>query len=57
MKYTIILQQERIYQAEVEVEADSPEDAEDIGLEKVNDDDFEEIDWTCSEAIKVIQHK
>jgi len=26
-------------------------------LEKVNDDDFEEIDWTCSEAIKVIQHK
>jgi hypothetical protein len=57
MKYTIILQQERIYQAEVEVEADSPEDAEDIGLEKANDDDFEEIDWTCSEAIKVIQHK
>jgi hypothetical protein len=57
MKYTIILQQERIYQAEVEVEADSPEDAEDIGLEKVNDDDFEEIDWTCSEAIRVIQHK
>jgi hypothetical protein len=57
MKYTIILQQERIYQAEVEVEADSPEDAEDIGLEKVNDDDFEEIDWTDSGAIKVIQHK
>ena len=57
MKYTIILQQERIYQAEVEVEADCPEDAEDIGLEKVNDDDFEEIDWTASEAIKVIQHK
>jgi hypothetical protein len=57
MKYTIILQQERVYQAEVEVEADSPEDAEDIGLEKVNDDDFEEIDWTCSEAIRVIQHK
>jgi len=57
MKYTIILQQERIYQAEVEVEADSPEDAEDIGLAKANDDDFEEIDWTPSEAIKVIQHK
>jgi hypothetical protein len=57
MKYTIILQQERIYQAEVEVEADSPEDAEDIGLAKVNDDDYEEIDWTDSGAIKVIQHK
>ena len=45
MKYTIVLRSNRVYQAEVEVEADNPHDAEDIALQQVNDDDYEEIDW------------
>jgi len=56
MKYTIVLRSNRVYQAEVEVEADNPHDAEDIALQQVNDDDYEEIDWEAPEAINVIEH-
>jgi hypothetical protein len=56
MKYTVILKSNRIYQAEVEVEADSPEEAEDLALYNVDDDSYEEIDWEAPEAIKIIKH-
>lgn len=56
MKYTIVLRSNRVYQAEVEIEADNPHDAEDLALQQVNDDDYEEIDWEAPEAINVIEH-
>lgn len=57
MKYTILLRSNRVYEAEVEVEADNPEDAEDIALFQVEDNDYKEIAWDAPQAVWVMKGK